>query len=309
VRDLPARDPKVVVVVLSWNRREDTLACVRSVLGSSYHNLEILLVDNASSDGTEVTLRGAFPHVRCLQTGSNLGYAGGNNKGTHWALAHGADYVLLLNDDTLVSPSCLEELVGFCERNATVGAAGPLVCFADSPEVVQTAGMRLQMTGVRVHQIGAGERAERFREPRVGVDCVNGVALFARRAALEGVGPLDEDYFLYNEEVDWCLRARRAGWELAVVPAARVLHKISARDRDLDPSVHYHQTRGRFVFLRKHGSWPHFIPLSLLVAKATLVAMLRAGGLRKALRLLGAAFRAVASGLRVKLRPSPTWKG
>ena len=307
--DLPARDPRVVVVVLSWNRREDTIACVRSVRGSRYRNFDLLLVDNASTDGSVVALRREFPDLPLLQTGSNLGYAGGNNAGMSWALANGANYVLLLNDDALVSASCLEELVTFCECNAKVGAAGPLVCFADTPDVVQTAGMRVQMAGVRVHQIGAGESAERFHEPRFGVDCVNGVALFVRCLALEQVGPLDEDYFLYNEEVDWCLRARRAGWELAIVPAARVLHKISARDRDLDSNVLFHQTRGRFVFLRKHGAWQHFIPLFPIVVKSTLLSMLGAGSPRRAMRLLGAAFRAVTSGLGAKLRPRPTWKG
>lgn len=241
----------VVAVVLNTNRREDTVECLASLKRSSYDSLKCVLLDNGSTDGTVECVRQRFPEVRIVELVHNRGYAGNNNTGIDVALAQGADWVLILNEDTVVAPDCVERLVKVGSADRKNGIVGPMVYHYDEPEVIQSAGGRIDLTWNAVHI--AQNEVDRgfFKQPRQ-VDWVSGCCMMVRRAVVEEVGRLDERFFYYWEETEWCLRARRQGWRIVHVPDARVWHKGVQRDYRPKPAVTYYSTRNRLLMMSKH---------------------------------------------------------
>lgn len=254
--------PRVTVVVLNWNGLGDTLECLESLAGLDYPRYRVLVVDNGSTDGSPVAIRQRFPDVEVIETGENLGYAGGNNVGLRYALAQGADYVLLLNNDTVVAPDMLRWLVEAAEKDPRVGVAGPMIYYHDQPEVVWSVGGGIDWRRGQTWMIGLDEPDDgRFgTEPRE-VDFITGCAMLVRAAALREAGLLDERFFLYYEEVEWCVRIRRAGYRIIHVPAAKMWHKISPQAQSDSPLVHYYMSRNRLLFLWLTGAgtraWLH----------------------------------------------------
>jgi len=221
----PAADamshPLIVAVVLNWNSADETLSCVQSLLGQSYPNLQVLVVDNASFDGAIERVRDEFPQVHVLQLERNTGYAGGNNAGIRKALVLGADQVLILNSDVILDPPAVELLSQ--AMGSGVAVAGPTVYDMDTPARVQSAGcLRREWSSTFRVLDDVPESASR------GVDYVAGCALLMSRAAVESVGLFDDSLFAYCEEVDWCLRAGQRGYRVVHVPAARVWHRRGA---------------------------------------------------------------------------------
>lgn len=248
--------PNITVVILNTNRREDTLACLASLRRSQYPNVYLIVLDNASTDGSPEAIRAQFPEVQLLSLTDNRGYAGNNNVGVRAALERGADWVLVLNEDTLLDPDCLGALVEQAESDTRIGIVGPLVYHANEPGVVQSAGGRLGRFWLAEH-IGQNETdMGQFTGPR-DVEWVSGCAIMLRRAVLEQIGLLDERFFYYWEETEWCLRARRAGWRIVHVPAAKLWHKGVQRDYRPGPSITYYGTRNQFLLLAKHHAPLH----------------------------------------------------
>jgi GT2 family glycosyltransferase len=247
--------PTVEIIVLNWNGREDTLACLDSLMRLEYPSFQVTVVDNGSTDGSPDAVRRAFPQVDVLETGANLGYAGGNNRGLERALARGAPYILLLNNDTTVVPDMLTHLVSALEAEPTVGVAGPTIYYADRPEVIWTAGGAIDWRRGDTRMIGLDEPdGGQFGTVPREVDFVSGCAMLLRREVPERVGLLDERFFLYYEEVEWCVRARRAGFRIIHVPQARVWHRIRPQAQAESPTVHYYMTRNRLLFLALTGA-------------------------------------------------------
>ncbi|GIV76515.1 glycosyltransferase family 2 protein [Litorilinea aerophila] len=252
---MAGRMPHVVSVILNTNRREDTLACLASLQANDYPNHTALVLDNASTDGSVEAIRAQFPSVQVLALAENRGYAGNNNVGIAAALAQGADWVFVLNEDTILAPDCLRQLMAVAEGDDTdddtIGIVGPLVLHHDEPTVIQSAGGALGRDWQARHLGQNQPDAGQFREPRP-VDWISGCAILVRRAVIEQVGMLDERFFYYWEETEWCLRARRAGWQVVHVPQARLWHKGVQRDYRPSPSVTYYNTRNRLLMMAKH---------------------------------------------------------
>ena len=243
--------PKVCVLILNRDRRDDTLTCLASLRQSPYPNLEVVLLDNASSDGTAAAVRAAFAEVTVIETGGNLGYAGGNNVGLERARRQGADYVLLLNEDTVVDPAFIGYLVEAAQARPELGFLGPLVYHYDEPDVIQSAG-GLIAPDWRTYHRGQNEPDRgQFGLP-FEADWVSGCSIFMRMTVVDRVGMLDPAFFIYSEEVDWCVRARRAGFVGLVVPAARIWHKGVRRDYSPSPRVTYLSARNHLRLLHKH---------------------------------------------------------
>jgi GT2 family glycosyltransferase len=243
--------PLVITLILNTNRRADTLACLASLRETTYPNHRVIVLDNASTDGSAEAVAAAFPEVQVLSLAENRGYAGNNNVGIEVALRAGADWVLVLNEDTILAPECIGHMIAAGEADPAVGIVGPLVLHHDEPEVIQSAGGRIDRTWHASHA-GQNEPLSAAPARTIAVDWVSGCAIMVRRAVIAQVGALDERFFYYWEETEWCVRARRAGWRVVLEPAARLWHKGVQRDYRPRPSVSYYDTRNHLLLLRKH---------------------------------------------------------
>ena len=259
---------KVAAVVLSWNGREDTLACLRSLEGE---NVDVIVVDNASVDGTADAVTGA----EVIRNERNLGYAGGMNVGIRRALEQGADAVLLLNNDVEVEPGAIEALITAAEG---AGAVCPLLVFADDPDRVWYAGARFDPS--------RGYNRRHLTDRPGGMtetERICGAAVLIPRDVLERIGLFDEDLFAYYEDADWSLRAREQGLRLLVTPESRVRHKVSASTGgEGSPDALYYSARNLLAVTERHaplgflGTWRR-----RLVALGALLAQALAGGRRR----------------------------
>jgi GT2 family glycosyltransferase len=252
---------KVVAVVLSWNGREDTLACLRSLEGE---DAEVIVVDNASDDGTAE----AVTSVELIRNASNLGYAGGMNVGIRRALEGDADAVLLLNNDVEVEPGAIATLAAHAEG---VGAVCPVVTFADESNRVWYAGARFDPR--------RGYNGRHLTEPGAvptETERICGAAVLIPRKTIDRVGMFDEDLFAYVEDADWSLRARKAGLRLLVVPESRIRHKVSASTGgEGSPDALYYSTRNLLAVTERHaplgpvGTWRRrLVAVGALLAQA-----------------------------------------
>ena len=246
--------PAVTIVVLCYNHIADTVKCLESLHRLVYPSYETILVDNGSTDGTAAIVRVQFPQVHVIQNGRNLGYAEGNNVGLRYALQHGSDHVLALNNDTVLDPYCLQYLLADMEAHSDAGAAAPKSLYMDSPELVYSAGGRIRANGSLAH-VGGG----RPDGPEVGrsqdTEWLTGCAILFRAAALRRVGLFEPRFFLLFEDADWSLRARRAGYRLRFVADARLRHKVSASfGKTWSPQYLYYYTRNGLLWLERNFS-------------------------------------------------------
>jgi GT2 family glycosyltransferase len=237
--------------MLNTNRREDTLECLASLAAGTYPNHRAIVLDNASIDGSAAAIHSRFPAVQVVALERNLGYAGNNNVGITEALAQGAEWVLVVNEDTVLAPDCLAHLVEAGESDAAVGIVGPMVYHYAEPQVIQSAGGRLGRYWDSFHLAQNTRDEGQFPAPHP-VDWISGCAILVRRSVIDQVGMIDPRYFYFWEETEWCLRARRAGWRVLHVPQARLWHKGVQRDYEPKPLVTYYATRNRLLTLAKH---------------------------------------------------------
>lgn len=243
--------PCVISVILNTNRRADTVACLASLIQNSYENHQVIVLDNHSTDGSVAAIRATFPTVQILALADNRGYAGNNNVGIAAALAQGADWIFVLNEDTILAPDCLTQLVRVGESAPNIGIVGPLVYHHHTPTIIQSAGGRLSADWNSVHLAKDEPDQNQFTAPHL-VDWISGCGILVRRAVIEAVGMIDERYFYFWEETEWCLRAGKAGWRILHVPAAKLWHKGVQVDHRPKPSVTYYATRNRLLTLAKH---------------------------------------------------------
>jgi GT2 family glycosyltransferase len=244
-------EPYIISVILNTNRREDTLECLTSLQQSTYQNHHEIVLDNSSTDGSVEAIQARFPAVQIIQLADNRGYAGNNNVGIEAALAQGADWVFVLNEDTTLDPDCLPHLAEVGESDPQIGVVGPMVYHHDEPDIIQTAGGKLGYCWESVHLAANEPDQGQFSQPHL-VDWISGCGIMVRSSAIEQVGAIDERYFYYWEETEWCLRAGKAGWRIMHVPQAKLWHKGVQRDYHPKPAVTYYATRNRLLTLAKH---------------------------------------------------------
>lgn len=220
--------PDVSFIVVNWNTRQLLLDCLASLaLHARGFRTEVIVVDNGSRDGSVAAVRAAFPDTQLLEAGENLGFARANNRAL--AVARGR-FLALVNSDVVLLPGCLEELMTYMELHPRAGLVGPRVLNPDRslqpscrrfPTLPRLLARALFVPGV------LEDPAWKKDEPQP-VEILAGCFWLARREAVEQVGPLDERFFMYGEDFDWCRRFASAGWQLALVPAARIIHKGGA---------------------------------------------------------------------------------
>jgi GT2 family glycosyltransferase len=244
-------EPFVICVILNTNRREDTLACLVSLSKSSYRHFSILVLDNHSTDGSVEAIQEQFPQVEIVPIAENRGYAGNNNVGIDIAVKKGADWVFVLNEDTILDPDCLGRLVEVGEEDARTGIVGPMVYHFDEPKYIQSAGGMLGPYWQSIHLAKDELDTGQWKDVHP-VEWISGCAIMVRRAAIEQAGMIDERFFYYWEETEWCLRIGKAGWKVLHIPAARLWHKGVQRNYSPKPSLMYYSTRNRLLMISKH---------------------------------------------------------
>ena len=242
-------------MILNWRGWQDTLACIQSLKRSDYTNLQIVVVDNDSQDESVSQIRVSYPDIALIETRRNLGFAGGNNIGIRYALEHGAEYIWLLNNDTVVDPGALTAMVELAEKDRRIGVVGSVLYYMEQPTKVQAwGGGRVNLiTGRSRHLLAPGE-------PHY----ITGASVLLRSEAIKQVGLLDEGFFMYWEDVDLSLRLRKAGWKLAVADDARVLHKESASAGKKSSFQDELYSTSSVQFLWRHAPFP-LLPLVAVI--------------------------------------------
>lgn len=280
IKDLTSL-PRVAVIILNWNGWEDTLDCLASLERLDYLNYEVVVVDNGSTDGSEIKIRDAYPGITVLRTGENLGFASGNNAGIRYALEKGADHVWLLNNDTVVDPKALSHLVDEVVSDASVGMVGSKIYYYHPPDLIWFAGGTVNKLTGRTRHIGFNEKDSGLWETPRDVDYVSGCSMLVGRSVIGSVGLMDEMFFMYFEDLDWCTRAKRGGWRVKYQPGSLVWHKISKSSKLRSPTMRFQFSRSSIRYAKKHGS-PSLLALSGQVFLRQTVSALVRGNLRAA---------------------------
>ena len=262
------------ISVISWNTRDLLRDCLKSIYSRAPKaSFEILVVDNESSDGSQEMIREKFPQIRLIENKNNLGFARANNQAIKRS---SGKYELLLNPDTLVLENALEIMMDFMEKNPRVGMCGCRLLSEDGsvqPSCGRFPGLFtvfLHMTklnyfypGNRFSRrfMGAGLEEGEARE----VDWVTGACLLVRRQAVEEIGLLDERFFMYCEDLDWCRRMKNAGWKICYLPRAKVIHYCSQSYEKGSLRIFLEGYKSWFIYLRKHFPRVKIGRLKLLV--------------------------------------------
>lgn len=287
---LDTSDVHVAVSVLHWGDRTDTLRCLASVAASARRPAWLFVLDNGTGALAAADVAAAAPDATLLHTPENLGFAGGHNLVIRRALAAGATHVLLLNNDAVVEPDCLDELLRVADA-PRVAAVGAKVLAAGDRGRLWIAWGRVTWRAALVERVGRnapdGPPYDRVRE----VEWVPGCAMLLARDALAAIGALDERYFAYHEDVDWCATARARGFRVLFAPAARVVHRGEGSLAGRGPAnpARYLSARNSVLFARKHGGPLAWLSLAASVGASLPLEAVR--GDRAVARLLWRGYR------------------
>lgn len=252
--------PGVVVVTLNWNRRDDTIECLRSVLAMDYDNFQAVLVDNGSSDGSADAVENMFPGVKVLRNEKNVGYSLGMNCGIRYALEQKAKYVLIMNNDTVIDKAALRSLVETAESGHDVGLVTGKAYYYNRPDVIQVIGKTISRYSGRIRNVGAGEADNGQYDQVKQFDLVDDIFLLAKCEVFAKAGMYDPNFFLYWEETDLCARVRKAGYSLVYTPQAKIWHKGSlSSGGGTNPTNTFYMARNKIVFMRRNFSRSRFL--------------------------------------------------
>ncbi len=241
----------VCTIVLNWNGWKDTLKCLSSLKASDYPSNTVIVVDNGSTDESVERIQTAKDEqLVLLQNPTNDGFAGGNNVGIQYALESGAEFVWLLNNDTVVHPLALSAMVETARSDERIGAVGSVLYEMSSPDIVQAWG------GGRVNSLLGTSRHHKVNVPEAEIDFLTAASLLIRSAALKDVGLLDDGFFMYWEDADFCYRLKKSGWRLSVSADSRVLHRESASVGRGSATMDVYFNESAVRFFRKHSAFP-----------------------------------------------------
>lgn len=247
--------PRLGVVVLNWNGLDHLQELLPSLYASKYPEFFVLVVDNGSSDASVEWTRREFPSTEVLALGENRRFSGGNNAGAARALELGAEVLLLLNNDTTIAPDCLHWLAHCFGEDPKLGVAGPRICYYDQPERIWYGGGKIvRSLGVVFHR-GIRRGVNEGVDPAGETAWVSGCALAVRKDVWTSLGGLDEGYYIYAEDVDFCLRAADLGVKIYYEPRALVLHKVSASVGGASSAFkNYHKSRAGLRLFTRHNA-------------------------------------------------------
>ncbi len=258
----------VYAIIVNWNGIEDTLNCLQSLskINRSYANLTVLVVDNGSTNDSVSQIHKKYPDVTVLETGKNLGFTGGNNVGMDYALSHNADFIWMLNNDTLVHKDVLSFVNQF--NDPKVGACGSKIYFAKGHEyhadrytdkerghVLWYAGGKVDWQNIYASHRGVDEVDHGQYDTVEETPFITGCSFIVRSDIVKSVGKLDDAYYLYLEDLDWSVRIQRAGYTLQYVPTSMLWHvNAGSSGKPGNPTHEYYFTRNRLIFGFRYAS-------------------------------------------------------
>lgn len=277
------KQPLISIITVNYNGLGLTIELLNSIRQLSYQNIETFVVDNASKDNPVPYLNQHYPEVKCIRSEQNLGFAGGNNLAVRKAQG---DFIFFINNDAEITEGCLQKLINLFNDNPNLGTASPLLCYfnenpSEKEDLIQYAGT------TPVHPITARNRTIGEKEINKGqynqplnTAYTHGAAMMIKREVVENVGLMAEDFFLYYEELDWCARIRKAGYDIMVEPRAKVYHKESVTVGAMSSLKTYYLNRNRIYFMRRNFSAFNVFLFSLFlvfftIPKNSLVFILR----------------------------------
>lgn len=244
-------EPHVTIIILHWRAFERTAQCLASLAHLEYDAYSILVADNGSHDGSLERLRRAFPQIDTLEYDENRGFAAGVNPAIRRALDAGSEYMLLLNNDVLVEPDLLTQLIAAATSHREFGILSPKTVWTDRPDRLAGLGCRVHAFDIETIGWDVADTLPSSATP-VSIPCVFGSAMLVSRRVFETIGVFDERYFFYYEDVDFCVRAQMAGVLTAFVPNITVRHGVSASSRSIRGLRDFYLARSRQLFFRKH---------------------------------------------------------
>jgi len=248
--------PRVSIIILNWNGLEDTVECLESLKKITYPNYEVIVVDNGSEGNDAQVLKERFAdYIHLIENDRNYGFAGGMNIGMKYAMDNSQpDYLLLLNNDVAVAPDFLDHLVAAAMADASIGIAGPKVYYYAFPKRIQSAGSKVRIVRGLTFSIGDKQIDNGQYEKQQDVDYMD-ACLLVKNEVVQKVGLFDEGYFCYCEDVDYCIRAKKAGYRVIYVPEARIWHKVGQSANKANVGFRdYYSTRNQIRFMKKHAT-------------------------------------------------------
>lgn len=253
--------PSVAIIIVNWNGAQDTVDCIDSLRKinppAGGQNYKIFLIDNGSSDDSFSRFQSLYAgakDIELIKVNENLGFSGGNNIGIKSALGARFDYILLLNNDTTVEPDFLNELVKVAEGDEKIGIVGPKIYYYNEPNRIWFGGGKFSWFGGGKHlQYDEMDNHPDETEPRK-TAYMTGCALLIKSNVIEKIGLLEESFFMYYEDTDWCLRARKDGYKILYAPSAKIYHKVSRSAAKLGNStIFYYHIRNALLISKRQA--------------------------------------------------------
>lgn len=292
--------PKVYAVILNYNGFADTKNCINSLKMVDCSNLSIIVVDNASTDGSYNKLKNEFPEIPVILTEYNIGYTGGMNAGAKYAIEHNADYILLSNNDMLYENDFLRILVERIETDNSIGIISPKVLYMHDTNLIYCAGAEFKLFRCGAVNMFKGMPSDKFGNERREITSAEGSCLLIRKAVFEKAGFYNDKYFIYFEDIDFSDRVRKH-YKIYYEPTSRVYHKTGAglTWQDYSPFYYYYYSRNRLIYFSKYNF--------LLKTYAVIFSLINS--IAKSLTLFKAYFLNKDKRKRIKSGLSSLWEG
>jgi len=255
-------EPYIAIIIVNWNSYSVTKPCLESLDTVVYNNLKVILVDNGSSDNSGQRLKEEHSGIVLIENQENLGFTGGNNAGIEYALSQDYDAIMLLNNDTIVTPGFVTPLIQGLFSNEKIGAIQPKILYNYDRDIIWNAGGVFKTKTCTPKTIGEGERDKgQFNEPG-STEWITGCCFLVKSKVVENIGLLDQKFFIYYEDLDWSLKIRNHGFDLSYEPSSIIYHEAGMSDQNRDkhgegnvsPFSRYQEMRNHIYIVKRYAN-------------------------------------------------------